>query len=206
MEEKDIYAELSSIRNLMERSSKFISLSGLSGIMAGFYALIGAFIGYKVVYAHNNGLTLSNHYANDPAAWRSLFFIAAIVLVLSLFTVVWLTIRQARKKGEDFWNPVSRRLLTNLSVPLITGGLFILILIFRGYYGIIISASLLFYGMALIIGSQYTFTDVKWLGVCEIILGLLAALIPGLGLIFWAVGFGILHILYGSIMHFKYNQ
>jgi len=206
MEEKDIYAELSSIRNLMERSSKFISLSGLSGIMAGFYALIGAFIGYKVVYTDNNGLTLGNHYANDPVAWRSLFFIAAIVLVLSLFTVVWLTIRQARKKGEDFWNPVSRRLLTNLSIPLITGGLFILILIFRGYYGIIISASLLFYGMALIIGSQYTFTDVKWLGVCEIILGLLAALIPGWGLIFWAVGFGILHILYGSIMHFKYNQ
>lgn len=206
MEEKDIYAELSSIRNLMERSSKFISLSGLSGIMAGFYALVGAFIGYKVVYADNNGIAFSDNYVNDPDAWKSLFFIAAIVLVFSLFTVVWLTIRQARKKGEVFWNPVSRRLLTNLSIPLIAGGLFILILIFRGYYEIIISASLLFYGMALIIGSQYTFTDVKWLGVCEIALGLLAALIPAFGLIFWTIGFGILHMLYGSIMHFKYSQ
>ncbi|MGV3509151.1 MAG: hypothetical protein ACO1N7_07675 [Sphingobacteriaceae bacterium] len=206
MKENDIYSELSSIRNLMERSTKFISLSGLSGIMAGIYALAGAFIGYKLVYTKNTGLLYRDVYVNDPVVLWPLFLIAAIVLILSVITGIWLTIRQAHKKGENYWNPVSKRLVTNLAIPLITGGLFILILIFRGHFGILSSACLIFYGLALVAGSQYTFSDVKWLGICEIILGLMAALLPGYGIIFWVIGFGILHILYGSIMHFKYNQ
>lgn len=206
MQEKDIYSELSSIRNLMERSAKFISLSGLSGIMAGVYALIGALLGYKTVYLHNGGLRYREYLVNDSTVLWKLSLIAIGVLILSILTGIWLTIRQARKKGENFWNPVSRRLLMNMSVPLVTGGLFILILLLRGDYGIIASACLIFYGLALVAASHYTFTDVKWLGLCEIILGLLAALFPGYGIVFWVIGFGLLHILYGSIMHFKYNQ
>lgn len=206
MQEKDIYSELSSIRNLMERSTKFISLSGLSGIMAGIYALVGAFFGYKIVYGRSGNLDYRDNYVNESEILWSLFLIALAVMLLSISTGIWLTIRQARKKGENFWNPVSKRLFTNLAVPLLTGGLFILILLIRGEYGIIASACLVFYGLALISGGQYTFSDVKWLGCCEIILGLLAALFPGYGIIFWSVGFGLLHILYGTIMHFKYNQ
>ncbi|WP_207425832.1 hypothetical protein [Pedobacter sp. SYSU D00535] len=206
MKENDIYSELSSIRHLMERSTKFISLSGLSGILAGIYALIGAFIGYKMVYTPNSRMRFRDVYVNDPLVWWPLLLVALVILVLSLSTGLWLTVRQARKTGESAWNPVSRRLLLNMAVPLITGGLLILILLFRGYYGIVSSACLVFYGLALVAGSQYTFSDVKWLGLCEILLGLLAALLPGYGLLFWVIGFGVLHILYGSIMHFKYNQ
>lgn len=206
MKENDIYSELSSIRNLMERSTKFISLSGLSGILAGVYALIGAYIGYKLVYTENSGLLFRDFYVNDPIIWWPLFLVAAVVLVLSVATGIWLTIRQAQKKGENFWNPVSRRLLASLAIPLLTGGLFILILIFRGHYEIIASSCLVFYGLALVAASQFTFSDVKWLGFCEILLGLLAALLPGYGIVFWVIGFGILHIIYGSVMHFKYNQ
>ena len=205
MQEKDIYSELSSIRNLMERSSKFISLSGLSGIMAGVYALIGAFIGYKIVYNTQGILQYRDSYISESQILWQLTSIAAGVLVLSLVTGIWLTIRQARKKGENFWNPVSKRLLVNMTIPLVTGGLFILILLIRGEYAIICSACLIFYGLALIAGSHYTLSAVKWLGFSEIIIGLMAALIPGYGIIFWTLGFGILHILYGSIMHFKYN-
>ena len=206
MKENDIYSELSSIRNLMERSTKFISLSGLSGILAGVYALIGAYIGYKLVYTENSGLLFRDFYVNDPMVWWPIFLVAAVVLVLSVATGIWLTIRQAQKKGENFWNPVRRRLVGSLAIPLVTGGLFILILIFRGHYGIIASSCLVFYGLALVAASQFTFSDVKWLGFCEILLGLLAALLPGYGIVFWVIGFGVLHIVYGSVMHFKYNQ
>lgn len=206
MKEKDIYSELSSIRNLMERSTKFISLSGLSGVLAGIYALIGAFVGYKLVYMESSILLYRDFYVTDSMLWWPLFLIASVVLVLSLATGIVLTIRQARKTGENFWNPISRRLVTSMAIPLVTGGLFILIMIFRGNYGVISSACLVFYGLALVNGSQFTFSDVKWLGICEILLGLLAALLPGYGIVFWTIGFGILHILYGSIMHFKYNQ
>lgn len=206
MEEKDIHSELSSIRNLMERSTKFISLSGLSGILAGIYALIGAYIGYTMVYQERGGFRYRDFYINDMEIIFSLVFVAAVVLFLSIATGIWLTYRQANKKGEKFWNPVSRRLLYNMAIPLVTGGLFILILLFKGYFGILAPASLLFYGLALISASHYTFTDIKWLGFCEIILGLLALVFQGYGILFWALGFGILHIFYGSLMHFKYKQ
>lgn len=206
MEEKDIYTELSSIRNLMERSAKFISLSGLSGIMAGIYAIIGSFIAYKIVYSEADTLSYRTHYIREPEVLWQLFLIALAVLLLSLVTGIWLTIRESRKKGEKVWNPVSKRLLTNLAIPLVTGGLLIIILFIRGEYAVIASASLIFYGLALIAGSHYTFSAVKWLGFSEIILGLLAALLPGYGIVFWVTGFGLLHIIYGTIMHFKYNQ
>ena len=206
MKEKDAYAELSSIRNLMERSSKFISLSGMSGIMAGIFALTGAFLAYRIVYQTNGGLQYRNYYINDLSVLFELIAIAVVVLLMSIATGVLLTIREANKKGENFWNPVSRRLLTNFAIPLVAGGLFISILIYQGAFGIVASASLIFYGLALISASQYTFSDVKWLGLCEITLGLLAAAFPGYGIVFWSVGFGFLHIIYGTVMHFKYNR
>ena len=206
MQEKEIYNELSSIRNLMERSTKFISLSGLSGVLAGIYALIGAFIGYKLVYGDSGDLDYRTHYVTEAAVLWQLLLVAVAVLFFSLLTCILLTIRQARKKGEHFWNPVSRRLVVNMSIPLLTGGLFMLILLFQGHYGIIAPASLIFYGLSLIAGSQFTFSDVKWLGYCQIIIGLAATLFPGYGIVFWVIGFGFLHMIYGSVMHFKYNQ
>jgi hypothetical protein len=206
MKEKDVYAEISSIRDLMERSTKFISLSGLSGILAGIYALAGAFIGYKLVYKDGSWMRSSDTYVNNPQILWPLFSVALAVLLMSVLTGIFLTIRKARKKGENFWNPGSKRLLINLAIPLFTGGFFILILLLRGNYAVISSACLIFYGLALVSASHYTFSDVKWLGICEIILGLLASLLPGFGLIFWVIGFSFLHIIYGSVMHFKYDR
>jgi hypothetical protein len=206
MEEKDIHSELASIRSLMERSTKFLSLSGLSGVLAGIYALTGALIGYSLVTEKYSSLTISDSYTINPSIYHQLYGIAALVLSLSTLTAILLSIRGAKKKGENYWNPVSKRLMTNMAIPLATGGLFILILISKADYQFIAASSLIFYGLALIAASQYTFSDVKYLGTCQIVLGLLAAWIPESGLLFWASGFGILHIVYGSIMHFKYKQ
>lgn len=206
MKEKDVYSELSSIRELMERSTKFISLSGMAGVMAGIYALIGAFLAYKIAYRESSIVPVRDFYLNDPVIWSSLIFIALGVLILSVATAIWLTIRKATRKGENYWNSGSKRLIMNMVIPLFTGGLFILVLLIRGEYSIIVPATLIFYGLSLVSGSHYTFTDVKWLGFCQISLGLLAALMPGYGLILWMFGFGVLHIIYGSIMHFKYDR
>jgi hypothetical protein len=206
MQEKDIYSELNSIRNLMERSAKFISLSGLSGILAGVYALIGAGLAYYVVYGTSGDLDYRDHYVNDEAVILQLFLIAVVVLVLSLTTGILLTVRKAKSKGETVWNPSSKKLLVNMAIPLVTGGILILILLYRGYFGIIAPATLIFYGLALVAGSHYTVTDVKWLGIYEIVLGLIAACLPGFGIVFWTIGFGVLHIIYGSIMHFRYDR
>jgi hypothetical protein len=205
MKDQDIHAELSSIRDLMERSAKFISLSGLSGVMAGVYAIIGAALGRMVLKEEWVALD-RDHYVDEYLVIAKLFFIAFAVLILSIGTGVWLSIRKAKKNGQPFWNTGSKRLLIHMAIPLVSGGLFTFILIYRGYYGIVAPATLVFYGLALVAGSHYTYSGVKGLGILEILLGLLCALMPGYGLIFWTVGFGLLHIIYGTVMHFKYDK
>lgn len=206
MEEKEIYAELASIRNLMERSAKFISLSGLSGVMAGIYAILGAVAAYNIIYVTEGGESYRTSYiSNSDVVWK-LLLIAIVVLVMSLGTGIYLTLKKARKGGQNFWNPGSKRLLASMAFPLVTGGLLILVMLSRGLFEVVSSACLIFYGLSLIAGSHYTYKDVKWLGICEIVLGLLAALLPGYGIVFWTIGFGVLHIIYGSIMHFKYDR
>lgn len=202
MEDKDILAEISSIKNIMERSTRFISLSGLSGVMAGIYALIGAGLAYYLIYADTSEAYLED----EQSLIGKLFFIASIVLVLSIATGIWLTFRKAAKKGQRVWSQSSKSLMISGALPLLTGGCFVLILFSQGHYSVIAAGCLIFYGLALVAASQYTYGDVKWLGICEIGLGLLATLLPGFGLYFWGAGFGLLHILYGTIMHFKYDS
>lgn len=206
MEEKDIRNELASIRNIMERSSKFISLSGLSGILAGIYALIGSAIAYLLVYQGTSRVYTS---ADVPAHRETLYYLAAtavIILVISLITCFVLSKRQAKRKGQAIWGKISQSLMFHMAIPLITGGILILIFISRGYYGIVSPCCLIFYGLSLISASNFTFSDVKYLGILEIILGLIAACLPGYGLLFWAIGFGVLHIIYGSMMYLKYDK
>lgn len=206
MKQEDIYAELSSIRNLMERSAKFISLSGVSGILSGCYALIGAATAYVWIYGFNSKFEYRDHYANDTELINKLIVLAIAVLTLSLGTGIVLSIRKAQRYGQTIWNPASRSLLGMVFTPLLTGGALVFILLFRGYYSIIAPSFLVFYGLALVAGSPYTYKEIRWLGYCEILLGLAAALFPGYGIFFWAFGFGVLHIFYGSLMYFKYER
>ena len=207
MEEKEIHDELASIRSLMERSSKFISLSGLSGILAGVYALIGAAFAYNMLYRGIGGFTFDTDYAIVlDLEIVSLLGVAVIVLLASITTGIILSVIKAKKKGQPIWGKTSRTMLFNMAVPLVSGGLLLLILIARGYYGVVAPASLIFYGLALIAASNFTYSDVRYLGILEILLGLVAACMPGFGLVFWAIGFGVLHIVYGSVMYFKYDR
>jgi hypothetical protein len=204
VKEKEIQDDLASIRSLMERSSKFISLSGLSGILAGVYALIGAVAAYCIMEEPLNYERVT--FLHVLSVLPALIGIAVAVFIASLVTGLLLTYQKAKKKGQPIWGNTSKMLLFNLAVPLVTGGIFMLILLYRGYFGIVAPASLVFYGLALIGAGNYTYTDVRVLGISEILLGLVAACFPGYGLLFWAVGFGLLHIVYGSVMYLKYDR
>jgi hypothetical protein len=202
----DYEEDLASIRNLMERSSRFISLSGMSGVLAGVYALIGATAAYILVYYPFSPFGFRVHYTNERIVLWQLILIAAMVVGASLVTGFVLTFRKAKKQNATIWDPSARRLVWNAAVPLIAGGLFIFVLISRGYFVIISPACLLFYGLALISGAHFTLSDVKYLGYIEVVLGIIAGFLPGYGLIFWAIGFGVMHILYGIIMYYKYDR
>jgi len=194
-------AEIKEIRKMMEESSRFLSLSGLSGVLVGIYALMGAFMAESIIYTNKLfGWVLNKNILPD------LLLLAAIVLVLSLVTVILLTWRKARKGDKKIWNPGSRLMLINLAIPLISGGILILIFLFNGIYEIAAPGSLIFYGLALINAAKFTRQEIFQLGIFQISLGILAALLPSLGLLFWALGFGAIHIIYGALMYFRYER
>ncbi len=203
---KEYEKDIASIRTMMERSAKFISLSGLSGVMAGIYALAGAAAAYRLIQYPRSPFSYRTESVQSSEVLIPLLAIAAAVLIASLATVLWLSNRKARRNGVKLWNTASRNMLVNMLIPLVTGGLFILIMLYTGHYGLAAPACLIFYGLALINGSSNTFDEVRYLGFFEITLGLVCALNPGYGLLFWAIGFGVLHIIYGAIMYKKYDQ
>lgn len=201
---------LKDIRSMMERNSRFISLSGLSGIFAGTFALIGAFVAnYKlgISFTHYNYFEAhsTRWFLFDKFIW---FFIAdaGIVLLASLLVCTLLTIRNSKKRGIAIWDGTAKRLMINLMIPLGAGGFFCLALFYHGIWGLVAPATLVFYGLGLLNASKYTVNDVRYLGICQIALGLVSSMYIGYGLLFWALGFGVLHIIYGAMMYFKYER
>lgn len=212
MNSKENHLEtLSEIRSLMERSSRFISLSGLSGVFAGTCALIGAGATYwyfgLVPFVHKKyyaDYAFSPKLGIDP--FEFLFLVAGLVLLFAFAGGVYFTTQKAKKKGQKIWDKLSQKLLINLLIPLLTGAIFCLALLNAGNYGMIAPAMLIFYGLGLVNGGKYTLNDIHYLGLMEIGLGSIALFVPGYGLEFWAIGFGVLHIIYGLIMYNKYEK
>jgi len=197
--------DLAHIRSMMERSSRFISLSGLSGVFAGLSALIGGLYVYQLFKA--NGLEYFDGYHKlySVDLVSELFLTAFIILVFALTFGIFFTIRKSKKYDLPIWTSATKKMLLNLAIPLVTGGIFCLALFYHEIYVLIAPVTLLFYGLALVNAEKYTFSDVKYLGYCQLILGCISLFYLGYGLIFWIIGFGILHILYGLIMFKKYK-
>jgi hypothetical protein len=205
--DKEYIQDLSEIRLIMERSTKFVSLSGLSGILAGIYALAGAYIAHRFFYNGTGDLSYTS-LARQEVTGSILepLLLGAILLLLAVGTAVFLSSKNAKKNKEALRNPVAQRLVIHMAIPLVTGGIFILIMIAKGILGWIAPVTLIFYGLALINGSKFTFDEIRYLGITQIVLGLTAAYFTEYGLLLWAVGFGFMHIAYGTYMHFKYEK
>lgn len=199
--------DINEIRSIMERSTKFMPLSGWAGIFAGIYALIGSYLAFfifdfqpdKIFY---NSVELENLLSNIS----TIIYLALIIFILALGTTIFLSIKKASKKGESIWIPASKRLIINMAVPLIVGGIFILVIISHGLIGLVPPLTLLFYGLALFNAGKFTYNEVRFLGIIQIILGLISSFYIEFGILFWAIGFGFVHILYGVYMHLRYER
>ena len=199
---------LKDIRQMMDRSSRFISLSGLSGVFAGVIALIGSYFANEEIEKFLAGRGYSLGVQGEIDLEYNLIKLALIVLFVALAGGILFTYRKSQRNNLPIWDKTSRSLLLNLFVPIMSGGLFIIALLFNhpNTYSIIAPTCLIFYGLGLINASKYTYSDIRYLGYLEIMLGLIAIFNIGYGLIFWALGFGVLHIIYGLLMYFKYEK
>lgn len=208
---QDQMAELREIRNLMERSSRFLSLSGIAGIIVGMVAIAGvvaayAFLGLGLNEPGYYKFSAAQNMMEVAAAEVFLFADFMAVLLLSLFTGVFFAVRNAKKQGLPVWDATASRLLINMMIPLAAGGIYCLILWVHGHMALIAPATLIFYGLALINASKYTINDIRYLGIIEVTVGLMASLFVDYGLLFWAFGFGMLHLVYGIKIYFKHER
>ena len=201
------------IRRMMERSSRFISLSGLSGVSAGVCALIGSWLAHPYVFGQKDFIVYDGNAAGNYAADdyslifnKRLLWIAAgtfVAAVISAFIFTWL---KSKKAGIPVWGAAARRVMINMCIPLAAGGLFLFKLLQFGTFGLIAPGCLIFYGLALINASKYTLNEIRYLGYVQVVLGLINLCFVGYGLYFWTLGFGVMHIIYGLYMWKKYDQ
>lgn len=206
-DQQDYIQDLAEIRSMMERSSKFLSLSGLAGVLAGLYAIAGTYAAYYYLNFQPDGFQYPINVTGDTiAGMPPVFGLATLVLVLAVLTAMALSSARAKAKDEPVWNPTSRKMLSAVAVPLLSGGALLLVFIGAGFAGLAAPVSLIFYGLALFNASQFTFKDIKYLGFFQIVLGLVSAVFISYSLLIWAIGFGFLHIVYGLFIHFKYER
>ena len=206
MEQQKYLNDLSEIKDLMTKSSRFISLSGLSGVLAGIYALIGAYLAYNIIYVTQDVGDDYNTIVLYELEMFQLFGIAFAVVALSILTGIFLSWKKAKHNNETFWDHSSKRLVINFAIPLATGGFFILALIEKESYIFVAPLTLVFYGLACVNASKYTLGTIRYLGITLILIGLASVWNLGYGLFFWALGFGVCHIVYGAWMYFKYDK
>jgi len=201
---------LQDIKKMMERSSRFISLSGWSGVSAGIAALVGAWLARREISAFHDSLrgrrSDTDLLSSVEILSLQLIKIAIGVFIVALVSAFFFTYLRSRKTGVPVWGVTAQRLMWNTVLPLVTGGVVIIRLLQVEHYGLVAPCCLVFYGLALVNGSKYTLGEVKWLGYAQIILGLINLWMPGYGLLFWALGFGVLHIIYGITMWMKYER
>lgn len=206
-QQTDYLADLQAIRSMMQRSSKFVSLSGWSGVMAGIYGLLAAYIAQEHFSFDPTAMEAAGVAGlNAYAALSGMMALAGGLLVLSIGTAAWMAQQKARKQGEMVWTAASCRLLAELAVPLLTGGSLLLSLAWMGYHSQLLPTSLLFYGITLYQAGPVTYTALRILGLLNITLGFFALLLPQQAMWFWAAGFGLLHIVYGLFIHFRYEK
>ena len=199
MESLNTNQAIQEIHRMMNRSLRFLSLSGLSGIFAGFYALLAVVI----VEKYRQGLFLNALFSND-----FLFYIllSSITLVLALGTAFFFTRRKAHKNNIALWDQASKDALFYFLIPLVSGGVFCIALLYHNFIGLLAPTALIFYGLGLVSASRFTYSTILPLGILELLLGFLNLFYIGKGIWFWAVGFGVLHIIYGVYMYWKYDR
>lgn len=198
--------ELADIKSMMEQSTRFLSLSGLAGILAGIYSFVGAGIAWYWIYYPSTEYGVGTDSISTADLQINLLVVALVVLVLAVGSAFLLSQNKSQRKSQQFRSPASKRFLLALFIPVLAGGLFSFALIHQSAYSMIAPATLIFYGLGLINASHFTLNEIKNLGIGQLILGIISAFLPDFGLICWALGFGVLHVIYGSMMYFKYDR
>ena len=200
---------------MMDRSSRFISLSGLSGIAAGLCGLAGAWAIQRWFSAlplevQNSFFNAGN--SNQPgaslsgAATSQLLQISLVTFIAAVIVAFLFTWLRSKKNNTPLWGGATRRLLWATLIPIVAGAIFLYKTMQGGAYFLLAPGCLVFYGLSLLQGGRYTVSEVKYLGITMMGCGIICLFFPEKGVALWAFGFGVLHIVYGALMWWRYER
>lgn len=198
--------ELAAIKSMMERSTRFLSLSGLSGILAGIYALAASGIAWCWIYFPNSSWSDVTESLSFRDLLNRIMMLGLGTLIASVGSAYFLSKKKGAGNAQPFWSPASKRFFQSLFLPVALGGFFCFALLHESAFELIPAAMLLFYGIGLVQSAQFTIGEIKNLGFTQVILGLIAAFFPDYGLQLWALGFGLFHVIYGTLMYFRHER
>ena len=198
--------ELAEIKSIMERSTRFLSLSGLSGILAGIYALAATSIAWYWIYYPSSPWGIGAESLSFRDLVNRLLLLGLITLIAAVSTAYFLSKKKGTAATQPFWSPASRRFLQSLFLPVALGGFFCFALLHESAFELIPAALLLFYSIGLVQSAQFTLGEIKNLGFTQLVLGLIAAFFPAYGLLCWALGFGVFHLIYGTLMYYRHER
>ena len=197
--------ELQQIKKMMERSTKFSSVSGFSVIAAGTCALAGIWFVVQAIAKWKQTHLGNLDAPKDDLATQLLLIAITTFAAAAISSFVFIYLR-CKKLNIPVLGMSARRVIVNIAIPLFAGSLLIFRLATSGAYELIAPACLIFYGLALVNASKYTLNEIRYLGFTEIVIGIINLWILGYGLIFWGIGFGLTHIIYGIIIWLKYEK
>jgi len=198
-------AAIQEMRKMMDQATRFKSISGISGMLAGILAIVCVAI---VSYLSNTNPVQAGALETilDSANDGMVLIAFGILFMLAVGIGIMLALRNARARGMSAWENAAKRLMFHLAIPVVVGGVFSILLYRIGYPLLVAPVTLLFYGMGLLQGSKFTLDAVRTVGLIQLALGLLATAFLTYGLLIWTLGFGLVHILFGFIIYVKYER
>ena len=176
------------IRETMERSTSFTAVSGVAGMIMGAVAMVAAVVAST---------------RRTPEAWLLTWLIAALVAGLA---ALWAMIRKARASGVSLLSGPGSKFALFFTPPIVVGALLTAALVRVDLLSVLPGAWLLLYGTAVVSGGAFSVRIVPMMGVGFMLVGALALFAPpAWGDEFMAVGFGVLHIVFGLVIWRKHG-
>jgi len=175
------------IRQTLERAGEFTAVPGKGGVLMGLVAVLAAQVAKR-----------------QPGAsgWLTIWMLAAVIAMS--IGLAGATLKSRRFQMPLFSGP-GRKFIAGFAPGILAGAVLTAVLYRAGVPGFLPGVWLLLYGAAVLAGGSASVRVVPMMGACFMFAGTVALLLPGWNDVLLPVGFGGLHLIFGTVIWTKYG-
>lgn len=175
------------IRETMESAGRFTAVPGWGGVGMGITAVAAAIVASR---------------AATPSRWIAVWMIE---LAIAVVIAVGASVRKALAAKIGVFSAPGRRFVLSFLPPLLVGAPLTFVLYQAGMIAVLPGMWLMLYGTAVVTGGAFSVRVVPVMGLCIMVVGLIAVFAPAFGNSLMAIGFGGLQIIFGMIIAYRYG-